>query len=61
MPIILATQELEMGQPRKKISQTPILTNKLGVVVPAGNPSYVGSIHRKITVTGQLDTKKDPI
>jgi hypothetical protein len=42
------------GQPRQiLISETSILTNKLGVVVCACDTSYIGGISRKISIWGQ--------
>jgi hypothetical protein len=37
------------GQPRQKISKTPILTNKLGMVVRASDSLHVGDLGRRIT------------
>jgi hypothetical protein len=56
MPVIPATQEVEIGkievqgQPMQKVSETPpISMNKPGVVHIC-NPNYVGGIGRKIMV-----------
>jgi hypothetical protein len=62
-PAIPATQDVEIrrikvvGQPRQKVSQTPILTNNPGMVVCVYNPSYLGGIGRRITVWGWLQAK----
>jgi hypothetical protein len=54
MPVIPATWEAEMGritagsQPRQNVSETPISTNKLGMVVYSCNPSYARGIGRRI-------------
>jgi hypothetical protein len=38
------------GQPRQKVSKTPISTSKLGVVRQNSNSSYEGGIGRRIAV-----------
>jgi hypothetical protein len=38
--------------------QDPIWTNKIGMVVHAWNPSYIGGLSRRTVVWGQLRTKK---
>jgi hypothetical protein len=48
MPIIPVTEEMEVGkiavgdQPMQKVSETPISTNKLGMIVHACGPIYMG-------------------
>jgi hypothetical protein len=54
--VILATQEAEIrrikvqGQHGQKVSEAPISTNKLGMVVHLCNPNYTGDIGRRIVV-----------
>jgi hypothetical protein len=57
---ISATQEAKIGritvqgQPRqKKVSETPISTNKPGVMACAYNPSYAGGMVRRIGYCSQ--------
>jgi hypothetical protein len=59
MPAILATQEEEVGrilvqgQPRQKVQETLISTNKkLGTEAHACHPSYEGGIERRTAVLG---------
>jgi hypothetical protein len=41
----------------KKVTNTPVSTNKPGIGVHACNPSYSGGIGRRITVQGQPQAK----
>jgi hypothetical protein len=56
IPVIPTTQEAEIGritvqgQPRQKVSETPIPIKKSGVVLGACNPSYIEGINRRIMV-----------
>jgi hypothetical protein len=58
MPIILATLQIEIGrltagsQPGQKVSENPISTNKLGVVLGACEYSYIGGTVRRISFQG---------
>jgi hypothetical protein len=46
----------------KKVSETPILINKLGVVVYICGPSYVGGIGKRINIlAGPRETPGDYI
>jgi hypothetical protein len=45
------------GQPRQKVSKTPISTNKPGMVVHLFYPSYVRDASARILVRGQLLAK----
>jgi hypothetical protein len=55
MPVILATQEVEIrgivvqAQPRQKATKSPS-TNSWGMVAHTYHPSYAGSINRSIVV-----------
>jgi hypothetical protein len=40
------------GQTEQKVSETPISTNKPGMVVHSCNPSYPGGISRRLKVQG---------
>jgi hypothetical protein len=56
MTLIPATQEVEIGrievqsQPQQSVSQTPISTKKLSMVLNTCHPTYIGSISRKSTI-----------
>jgi hypothetical protein len=40
------------GEPQKKISETPISTKKMRVVIRICHASYMGGINRRIVVNG---------
>jgi hypothetical protein len=64
-PVIPATWEAEIRkivvqhQPGKKVSETPISTNKPAVVVHTCHPSYTGGIGMKIVAC--MGVRHDPI
>jgi hypothetical protein len=53
MPIILATQEVQIrkiqvqGQIRQKVGNTPTSSSKPGIVTLACHPSYTGNINKR--------------
>jgi hypothetical protein len=67
MPAIPAVRETEIGRilfkarpSEKKVVRFPSKTNKPGMAVGVWNPSYVGSIGKRITVPGKLRQKAKP-
>jgi hypothetical protein len=56
MPIIPAIQETEIrkiASPGRKVNETPISTNRPGMVVCICNPRHIGDIRRRNEVPGQ--------
>jgi hypothetical protein len=55
-PIIPAAWKAKIGsvvvqaQPEQKVSETPISTNKPGMVAPNCNHSYLGGVGRRIAI-----------
>jgi hypothetical protein len=49
------------GQSWQKANETPISTNKLGVVAHAYHPSYTGGIDKRIIVQANPGKTRDPV
>jgi hypothetical protein len=60
MPSAQKAEIAVRNQPEQKVSEIPISTNKVGMEAQVSNARYMGSMGRRIVVTGYPQQKASP-